>query len=293
MELVKVALAQEKDRYQTVFRGLDFIFTEISEKIYTLDAKKDYILIKPNCIDTKKENAVTHVDAIMAILDFIQPIWQGRIILAEGSSAGNTMEAFRNFKYLGLKSMFPNLEFLDLDFADAICVDGFDKNLKPMQLQISNTVAEAPLRISVSPPKTHDDVVVSLSIKNMATGSILKEDKPKVHQGPKAINKTIAAINKYTFPHISVIDGWISMEGNGPINGDPIETRFAVTSANCLAADVFTTQRMGFNPIQVGYLNYLGAAEIQKKIQTVGRNPDDFNFHFKHHNTYLDQIQWN
>lgn len=290
---IKVAIYRDKDRYQTVFRALDCIFSEISKKIYALDPKKDYILIKPNCIDTKKQAAVTHVDAIIALLDFIQPVWSGKIILAEGSGLGNTMEAFKNFKYLNLKTMFPNLEFLDLNYSNSIFISGFDKNLKKIQLRISNTVAECPLRISVGPPKTHDNVVVTLSIKNMAVGSILKDDKYLIHQGVKAINRTLAEINKYTFPHISLIDGWTAMEGNGPLDGDVLDTKFAVASSNCLAADVLTTKIMGFNPIQVGYLNYLGAGEIQKLIQTVGQDAKYFNFHFKHPKTYLDQIQWN
>ncbi|MCL5407270.1 MAG: DUF362 domain-containing protein [Patescibacteria group bacterium] len=290
---IKVGLASEKDRYQTVFRSLDYIFADITPQIYTLDPEKDYIILKPNCIDTKKEAAVTSVEALTAVLDFIQPIWQGRIILAEGAGLGNTMEAFNNFKYLGLKNSFPNLEFLDLNFSDCICVEAFDQNLKPMQIKISNTVAEAPLRISVGPPKTHDSVIVTLSIKNMAVGSILKEDKMNIHQGIKAINRTIAAINKYTFPHLSVIDGWKSMQGNGPVDGEIIETHFAASSTNCLAADVLATQIMGFNPVQIGYLNYLGAADIINLIQTVGYNPNNFNFHLKPPPTYLEQIQWN
>lgn len=289
---IKIGLASEKDRYQTVFKSLDYIFSEVSEKIYALKPEKDYIIIKPNCIDTKSQVAVTHIDALMAVLDFLQPIWSGRTILAEGSGLGNTMEAFKNFKYLGLKNMFPNLEFLDLNFCDSIFVEGFDKNLKPMRLRISNTVVEAPLRISVGPPKTHDSVIVTLSIKNMAVGSILKEDKTKIHQGAKAINCTLAALNEYTFPHISVIDGWIGMEGDGPVNGQILETHFAATSTNCLAADTFITERMGFNPLQVGYLNLLGCQKIQPQIQIVGCHPTDFNFHFKHPTNYLQQIEW-
>lgn len=292
-EPIIVSLAREKDRYQTVFKSLDDIFSDISQKVYALNPNKDYILLKPNCIDTHKEAAVSHAEALMAVLDFLQPVWQGKIILAEGAGFGNTMEAFKNFKYLGLKDIFPNLEFLDLNFAESIFVEGYDKDLKPMPIRISNTVAEAPLRISVGPPKTHDSVIVTLSIKNMAVGSILKEDKLKIHQGPRAVNRTLAAINKYTFPHISVIDGWTSMEGNGPVDGDVLETHFAVASSNCLAADVFTTERMGFNPIEIGYLNFLGAMNVKDQIQVNGANPKDFNFHFKHPDTYLEQIQWN
>lgn len=289
---VKVSLASEKDRYQTVFKALDLIFPDISKRIYTLNPKNDTILIKPNCIDTKKEAAVTHFDALKALLDFLQPIWPGKIIMAEGSGLGNTLEAFKNFRYLELKKIFTNLDFLDLNYSNAIFIDAFDKNLKPFKIRLSNTVAETPLRISIGPPKTHDSVIVTMSIKNLAVGSILKDDKIKIHQGPRAINKTIAAINEYTYPHLAIIDAWTSMEGNGPVDGKKIETHFAMASTNALAADVFCAERMGFNPLQIGYLNILGSQNIQPLIGTVGRKPEDFSFHFKHPDNYLEQIQW-
>lgn len=292
MKLVKVSLASESDRYKSVFKSLDLVFSDIKHHLYSLNPNKDYIVIKPNCIDTKNQLAVTNVDAIKAVLDFIEPVWQGRVIIAEGSGLGNTMEAFKKFNYMPLGDIYPNVTFLDMNYSEHIFTTGFDKNLAPLQIKISNTLAQAPLRISIGPPKTHDNVIVTLSIKNMAVGAILKSDKENIHQGYKAINKTIAALNQYTYPHISVIDGWVGMEGDGPIYGSPKETHFAVASTNCLGADVITTKIMGFNPIQVGYLNILGAQNIINLLQIIGCDINKFNFSFKHPKNYLDQINW-
>ena len=289
--LIKVSLTSEQDRYQTVFRALDQIFEEASGLIYRLDPQKDYILLKPNCISANAL-ASTHVDALKAVLDFLQPIWQGRVILAEGSGLGNTLTAFKNLHYLDLKPMFPKLEFLDLNYSESIFVTGFAPDLQPQQLRLSATVAQAPLRISVSPPKTHESVIVTLSIKNMAIGALLKEDKPKIHQGPRAINRTIAGLYKSTFPHLAILDGWVSMEGRGPVSGKPKETHFALASTDALAADTLTTEIMGFNPNEIGYLNLLGAKEIDPQICVVGENSDDFKTKFKPPEDYLNQLKW-
>lgn len=291
----KVALTSEENRYETVFRGLDYFTQDIVRIIDSIDIDdhhKNYILIKPNCIVTDNNLAVTHVEAIRAVLDFLKPIWQGRIIIAEGSGIGNTMEAFKNFGYLDLKKLYPNLEYSDLNYSNAIFINIFDKDLKPLRIKIANTVQESPLRISVGPPKTHDSVIVTLSIKNMAVGSILKEDKMNIHQGPRAINRSLAILNEYTFPHLAVIDGWEAMEGNGPVSGNLVKTRFCVTSTNALAADVLTTELMGFNPVQIGYLNLLGAGKIKDRIEIVGKEPAGFARKFKPHASYLKQIQW-
>lgn len=290
-ETNEVALSSEKDRYQTVFKALDLIKAGINDCLSQLDPKNDYILIKPSCVVASSKNCATNVEALKSVLEFMTALWSGKIIIAEGS-AETTMTAFQNYGYLTLKPEFPQMEFLDLNFADAIFVDIFDQELKPLKVRIANTVAEAPFRISVSTPKTHDSTIVTLSIKNMAVGSILGEDKSSIHQGPRAINHSIAALAKYTFPHLAVIDGWQGMEGNGPVSGQMLDTHFAVASLNALAADVLTTRLMGFNPLQIGYLNLLGAQKIQKNIKIIGQDPSRFHFKFKPHRTYLDQINW-
>ena len=290
-ETFQAALESQEDRYKTVFKALDLITKDINDSIGQLSPKSDYILVKPNCVMDTVKNCATHVDAIIATLDFVTALWPGKIIFAEGS-AQSTFRAFQNYGYEILKQRYSNIEFLDLNYAETIYIDVFDRFLKPLKIRISNTVSQAPMRISIGPPKTHDSVIVTLSIKNMAVGSIYGEDKMLIHQGPKAINKTLAEINKYTFPHLSVIDGWQGMEGDGPAGGKMVDTRFAVASLNCLAADVLTTRLMGFNPLQVGYLAYSGAFDIVNKIQVIGKNPADFTFKFKPHHSYLEQIQW-
>lgn len=291
----KVSLTSEENRYQSVFRSLDFFTQEIVKIIDSIDINdhhKNYVLIKPNCVVTNNQLAATSAEAIRSILDFLEPIWQGRVILAEGAGMGNTMEGFRNYGYLELKKDYPNLEFSDLNFSNAIFIDIFDKNLKAQRIKISNTVAESPLRISVGPPKTHNATVVTLSIKNMAVGSILKEDKLNFCHQARSINRSIAAINEFTFPHIALIDGWQAMEGNGPDAGTKVETHYSICSNNPLAADCLAAKLMGFNPLQVGYLNLLGAEKIIDQIEVLGKEPAGFIRKFKPHPTYLKQIQW-
>ncbi len=287
----EVALAAEEDRYKTIFKSLDLITKDINDATAQLNPEYDYILLKPNCITASSKNCATSVDALRATLDFLRGVWSGKIILGEGSS-DNTFRAFTNYGYENLKNEYENLEFLDLNYSDAIFVDIVDSNLNPFQVKISNTLASAPLRISIGPPKTHNSVIVTLSIKNMAVAAMLGDEKHKIHQGPKSINRSIANLFEYTYPHISIIDGWQGMEGNGPVDGKMIDTKFAVTSMNSLAADCLCTKIMGFNPIQIGYLNLLGAENIVPKISVLGKNPNDFLFKFKPHKTYLEQIEW-
>src|SRR3990167_6914683 len=132
---IKVALTSAENRSETVFQALDFFKDELNRKIASLNPKEDYILIKPNCVLTDNPNCATHLDALKTLLEFLIPLWSGRIILAEGS-AENTFQAFQNYGYYELKKAFPDLEFLDLNYADAIFIDVFGRNLEPMTIRV-------------------------------------------------------------------------------------------------------------------------------------------------------------
>ncbi len=288
---IKVSLTSEKDRYESVFKSLDLISGEINKAVGVLK-KDDYVFIKPNCVSASRQLSATHLDALKAVIGFIRALWPGKIIIAEGTASGTTMDAFIAYHYNQLPKEFDRVEFLDLNYSESVNINLLDAQGKTLPIKVAKTLINCPLRISVSPPKTHDQVLVTLSIKNMAVGPILKEDKEKIHQGYPAINRNIANLFKYTFPHLAVLDGWQAMEGNGPVSGNKVESRFVLSSTNALAADVLATEMMGFNPLQVGYLNLLGAEQIRPKIEVVGREVEAFRFHFKPHQTYLEQINW-
>ena len=63
-----------------------------------LIAGKKYVVVKVNNVSTTNQLAATHADAICGILDYLQPRFKLPVTIAE-SSAGDTMEGFRNFAY--------------------------------------------------------------------------------------------------------------------------------------------------------------------------------------------------
>ena len=63
-------------------------------------------------------------------------------------------------------------------------------------------------------------------------------------------------------PSLSVIDGFEGMEGNGPINGTPVDHRVCVVSTDYLAADTVGATLMGIDPADIGYLTYLASAKV-------------------------------
>ena len=96
--------------------------------------------------------------------------------------------------------------------------------------------------------KTHNTVVATLSLKNMALGAPLhsprKEsrrwnDKRIYHGGVRQTHVDIALTAQRLHPcwGLAVVDGWEGMEGNGPGSGTPVPSRVAIASTDYVAAD--------------------------------------------------------
>lgn len=143
---------------------------------------------------------------------------------------------------------------------------------------MSKTLVESDYRISVALPKTHDFIIATLSIKNIVVGGLVKGEKGKIHQGYKAINLNIARLAKHVMPHLGIIDGFVGMEGKGPVSGDPVNLRVAAASFHPVSLDAVMCRIMGFNPLDIGYLYYLdkwgmGVADLNKiEINVLKRN---------------------
>jgi uncharacterized protein (DUF362 family) len=218
-----------------------------------------------------------------------------------------------------------DVDLIDLNADRAAPVQVYDRWRRPQTLHLARTIAESDLRISIGPPKTHDSVIVTLSLKNMIMGSLInlklaaregppsrsitarvigrlrrashRNDKLAMHQGCAMINLNLARLAPLVKPQLAVVDGFEAMEGNGPLHGNPVDWRIALASTDALAVDSLTTHLMGFDPAEVGYLYYcqqlgVGVGQLDK-IEVIGggviarvRRP------FKPHPSYHRQRHW-
>jgi uncharacterized protein (DUF362 family) len=159
---------------------------------------------------------------------------------------------------------------------------------------MSRTMSESYV-VSVTRTKTHNNVVVTLGLKNILVGTLAgKSEKEKIHRGSKAINLTLAKMAQHIAPDLTVLDGTEGMQGNGPVSGDPIDSRITLASAHSIAADVIGLQAMGYRLDQVGYLRY--AMELRRltldDIEVVGERVEDVKIDFRPHDNIASQLTW-
>jgi uncharacterized protein (DUF362 family) len=249
--------------------------------------------VKPNCVSSSRQLSATHAGALEAILEFIAGYAPRRIILGEGS-AEDTLKAFRNFGYLEVAERY-GAEVLDLNRDRAVPLTIYDREGRPRKVPVARTALES-VRVSVALPKTHDTVIITAAVKNLAVGAIQRPHKWAIHQGYPAINVNIALLARRLFPHLAVIDGHLGMEGDGPVSGAPVEHRTALAGRDPLAVDAICTYLMGFEPTQVGYLVHaarLGLGEIDlARIEVVGAALEEARRSYRPHRTYQWQLNW-
>jgi len=249
-------------------------------------------VIKPNNVAIEIPLCATHADCLQAILEFLKSIGKlSQAVIAESAANGPTLDGFANYGYDRVAAKY-GVKLIDLDQQPFQRVHVFDQtDFRPRAVRMSKLLLD-PDTFIISPTraKTHDRIVATLSLKNVVFGAPLKDlgfrwgkarkpgtknDKPIAHGGGmRAINYNLFDLARRLHPHLSVIDAFEGMEGNGPCFGTAVDHRVCVVSTDWLAADRVGVELMGIDFAKVGYLNYcadagLGQGDLQK-IELVG-----------------------
>jgi uncharacterized protein (DUF362 family) len=105
--------------------------------------------------------------------------------------------------------------------------------------------------ISAAKLKTHTATKVTLGMKNMFG---LLPDKRKFRYHLKGISKVVVDINTVLRPALTVIDGFVAMEGKGPTYGNPVQMDTIIAGVDPIATDATACRVMGFNPHTISHI---------------------------------------
>ncbi len=134
--------------------------------------------------------------------------------------------------------------------------------------------------VNAAKMKTHGDTTVTLGLKNMF-GLLPDRFKGKYHI--KGIGKVIVDINTVIKPSFVIIDGFVAMEGSGPVSGDPVKMDLVLAGEDVVATDATAARVMGFDPKRIFHIRRSyekGLGEIDQ-IQVVGERLEDVKRIFK------------
>jgi uncharacterized protein (DUF362 family) len=282
----------------------------IDEQIRPILKTKKYVIIKPNLVSTVNPLAATHADALHGVLDYLGPRFKGPVYIAE-ASAGNTPEGFDNFQYIKVAAEHRSQEvsLLDLNGEGKYeVIPVLDADLHPTPVRLAARLLDRDAFVICSAMlKTHNVVVSTLSVKNMALGAPLRSapnekpgwnDKRKYHGGVRQTHYDIMLTAQRLAPFwgAAIIDGFEGMEGNGPSSGTPVPSRVAIASTDYIAADRVGLECMGMNPDWVGYLRYCSQAGLGQydltKIDIRGEKIAAVRKQYRLHRDLERELRW-
>ncbi len=307
-----VSLIKGNDARDNTFKALKNIEGEI---MTSLEGKKR-VLIKPNFVFVNNNLCATGVDTVRGILDFIKPRFKGPIEIGESTASssmwgflgpGKTYDGFKAYGYLPLEKEYGvTLTDLNLEPTINLYIFNFGGN-KPQRIRIIGKYLDRDqYLISAGKMKTHNCVLVTLSLKNILMSAPINNydtsDKMLMHcwdnhsfrpdmksglTKDMVLHYNLFQLTQIVYPDLGVVDAFTSMEGDGPIDGTPIDTRLALASTDSLALDTLGTKIMGFDPTQILYMSSMNEAGLGQgdldKINVVGANLNDCLFKFKPH----------
>jgi len=289
---VDVGLIKGNDARDNVYKALKLVEDEV---LGSIGNKK--ILIKPNFVSTRHELCATHVEAVRGILDFLTPHYKDQITIGESTAfGGGTREGYVNYGYVALEKEY-NVRLIDLNEQPWVYRYVFGRDHKPIPIRIISTFLDPDMYIiSAAKMKTHDRAVTTLSLKNVLLGAPLndykKNDKPLMHREYNFSPKAILHFNMFhlaqeIYPDLGVIDGFVAMEGKGPVGGTPVDARLALASRDPLAMDMLATKLMGFDPGKIMYLTSLAEAGFGQgdlaRVNVLGTPAEQCQYHFQPH----------
>jgi len=299
----RVSFVTGTDRREMVYQAMQPFKDEIREGI-----QGKQVVIKANLVDPLNKLAATHPDAVRGVLDFLKPLYKKKIIVGDSTGRpGGTVECLKNHKYYPLEKEY-RVKCKDLNDNSTTIQWILGKDFHPLDIEVIDTFLDPDTYIiSLTRPKTHNGVVVTLSVKNIVMGSpvnvitrkkrLFRGQKTKMHNaGTKGINFNIFQLGQTVRPKFSIIDGLVGMEGNGPTDGTPVEHGFACAGPDMVAVDRVTSHLMGVNIEDIGYLSYLawageGQADLSQ-IRITGPAIEPYIIPYRMHDNIERQLTW-
>ncbi len=280
--MTKVALVKGEERPKNIRRALELIKGEIK-----INGRRP--VIKINMVSTYTPLSATHPEAVRAVVEFLKDMGEKNIAIAEGATLGTTTRGFREYGYYDLAKEY-GLELIDLNDSPSWKVAYvIHPDLKPHPVKIAREMLDPQnYIISLTRLKTHLQVGVTLTAKNVIMGSLLIMDKNRLHPteaGNRVLDFNLFSIMQHLHIDLGILDGFEGMEGNGPIAGEPVQHKIAIAGTDFLAVDRVGTEVMGIDFDMIRYLNFLwdqgfGEGDLQK-IEIIGDTLDDCRLNYR------------
>ena len=274
MEKSTVTIIKGERGLDPVFKALDLIDYESALVGY------GKVLIKVNFITTMTWDTGATTDP-MVVEAIIQQLKKLPVEIYVVESDATMTNADKAFEATGMAKMCKQngVECLNLRHAPDKIKIKIPNGECLKEITVPRIVTESAI-ISAAKMKTHMATKVTLGMKNMFG---LLPDKFKAKYHAKGINKVIVDINTAIKPKLTVIDGFVAMEGRGPTDGPSVKMDLIIAGKDPVATDATCARVMGLDPHEISHIRTAhkkGLGNIDD-IEIVGSQIDEVKRVFK------------
>jgi uncharacterized protein (DUF362 family)/Pyruvate/2-oxoacid:ferredoxin oxidoreductase delta subunit len=208
--------------------------------------KGNRVLLKPNLLYGKApEKAVTtHPSIIKGMIQIVREAG-GIPFIGDSPSIGSLMRAAEK---AGIRRVADEMNCPLVEFNRPIHPPKEGKFFK--QLEIDRTVFESDVIINLPKWKTHGMMLLTLGVKNLF-GCVPGPKKALWHlkagEDRKAFAQMLVDLYQVIQPSLTILDGVLGMDGNGPNSGHPIALGLILASRDPLSLDQIVCDLLGIS----------------------------------------------
>ena len=218
------------------------------------------VLIKPNMVEYRDGRPLTTNPAILkTAVELVNYLGAKEIIVADGPAEFRDTEFLLAATGIGSMCKILGVPFVDLNLDSLMEVENPHGFTPLKSIWMSETVMKSDCVVSLPKLKTHQWAGMTCCLKNLF-GTIpgRKYGWPKNIIHTVGIDIFIIDIAHMVKPAFALVDAVVSMEGNGPLSGNPKATGFLVLAKDLAAADATCARAMEFDPTLMLYMRLAG-----------------------------------
>lgn len=215
------------------------------------------VVLKPNLVETTlgEPHINTHPAVVVAAAEALRQLDAGEIIVAEGQGHRRDSQLVLDESGMGDALREARLPFVDLNHDDVNEVVNRAQWTTLSSLHLPQTILSADLVVTMPKLKTHHWAGVTCAMKNLfgvMPGIVYGWPKNVLHY--HGISESICDINAAVRPGLSIVDGIVGMEGDGPIMGTPKPLGCLIMGRSAVGVDATAARLMRINPLRLPYL---------------------------------------
>ena len=236
------------------------------------------VLLKVNLLMKKRpeEAVTTHPSVVEAVVRLVQEAG-GIPVIGDSPGGPYTVSALQSiYARSGLKEVAERTgAILNEDVGQTVVAHPEGKIVK--SLTVTKSVTDADVVITLSKLKTHGMMTFTGAVK-ILFGVIPGLLKAEYHlKMPDVMNfaHLLVDIAQWVKPSLSIMDGVVGMEGNGPSAGRPRSIGALLLSTDPFALDVVATDLIGLKPEKVPTIRAARERGLVSRLDEVTLKGDD------------------